>query len=474
MNMEKKTVMEMSAALKKGESSSRALVDASLKTIDEQDAGLHAFLSVFEEDAKKDADEADERRKKGMSRGPLDGIPFAVKDNVLAKGKGCTGGSRILENYVATEDATVIRKLKDAGAVLIGKTNLDEFAMGSSTEHSAFGPTKNPHDRTRVPGGSSGGSAAAVASGMVPAAFGTDTGGSIRLPASYCGVVGLKPTYGRVSRYGLMAMASSFDQFGPLAATVEDAAVLFEHIHGQDPKDQTTVKHEAFRPHWRQSADGLRIGLPKQMWGEGIQDGVREAVMKTIEALEADGAEVKEVDIPLLDEALAVYYVLMPCEVSANMERYDGLRYGLRVNSDNLKEAYMSTRRQGFGDEARRRILLGTFALSHGYYDAYYLQAKKVQARIRLSLEEIFRDVDVLMSPTAPSVAFPIGDKTNDPLEMYLQDIFTVTANVAGVPAVSVPCGTHENLPVGLHVMGPWFDEAGILAAAKLCEKMYG
>jgi len=464
------TVRELSASLERREVSSRELIDASLRKIEDEDGGIHAFLSVFETEARHAAELSDERRSANAARGPLDGIPIAVKDNMLVKGRACTAGSRMLEDYVAVEDATVIRKLNEAGAVVIGKTNLDEFAMGGSTEHSAFGPTKNPRDRSRVPGGSSGGSAAAVAAGMVPAALGSDTGGSIRQPASLCGIVGLKPTYGRVSRYGLLAMSSSLDQIGPMTRNAEDAAALFSILQGKDAKDQTSVAHDPFEPEWRADASGLRIGLPKQAWGEGISDEVRESVMKAVRALEDNGAEIKEIDMPFIEESLAVYYVLMPCEVSANMARYDGMRYGIRVREENLTDTIRKSRRQGLGDEVRRRILLGTFALSHGYFDAYYLQAKKVQSRIRKTVEEALRDVDVLITPTTPNVAFPLGEKLSDPLEMYLQDVFTVGANVTGVPAVSVPCGMHEGLPIGLQVTGRWFDEATVLATAKLVE----
>lgn len=464
------SVRAASEALERGETTSRALVDACLTRIAEVDPGIHAFLSVFEHEARHHADESDARRRAGVPRGPLDGIPIAVKDNILVKGHACTAGSRMLEDYLAVEDATVIRKLTAAGAVLIGKTNLDEFAMGGSTEHSAFGPTNNPHDRTRVPGGSSGGSAAAVAAGMAPAALGSDTGGSIRQPAAFCGIVGLKPTYGRVSRYGLIAMASSLDQIGPMTRSVEDAAMLFSVIAGPDPKDHTTEDHAPFEPAWRTSAGGLRIGLPAEAWGEGIDDQVRSAVMARVEALEQLGATVRDIDMPAADAALAVYYVLMPCEASANLARYDGMRYGMRVHAETLLETYMETRRQGFGEEVRRRILLGTFALSHGYFDAYYLQAKKVQSRIRSAMDAAFREVDILITPTAPTVAFPKGEMAHDPLAMYLQDVFTVGANVAGVPSLSIPCGEKNGLPIGIQLTGPWFKEAELLAAAKLIE----
>lgn len=453
---------------------SRELTQACLDDIRAKDGALHAFLDVYEQDALEAADRSDARRNDGASFGVLDGIPIALKDNMLVQGKRCTAGSKILATHISASDATVTRKLLEQGAIILGKTNMDEFAMGSSTERSAFGPTLNPHDPARVPGGSSGGSAAAVASNMAIAAFGSDTGGSIRQPAALCGVVGLKPTYGRVSRSGLIAMASSLDQIGPLAKTVEDAATLLEAIQGADPMDQTTA-HEVkpFAPAWRENAHGLKIGLPRQAWGEGTAPGVREKVTVMVEQLKADGAEIREVDLPYTDEALAVYYILMPCEVSANLARFDGMRYGLRRENLPLFETYAQSRAEGFGAEARRRVLLGTYALSRGYYDAYYLQAKKIQTLIRRAYESVFQDVDVLITPTAPTTAFRIGEKTNDPLAMYLEDVFTVGVNVAGLPAVSIPAGSHEGLPVGTQIIGSWFKEADVLAVARLAES-YG
>lgn len=464
------TITEARSHLDAGDISSEDLTRSCLDEIRSLNGALHAYLEVFEEDAIAAARQSDTRRAAGDRASALDGIPLALKDNLLIQGKRCTAGSKILQNHVAAADATVIRKLKDQGAVFLGRTNMDEFAMGSSTEHSAYGPTKHPRDPERVPGGSSGGSAVAVAANFCLGAFGSDTGGSIRQPAAFCGVVGLKPTYGRVSRSGLIAMASSFDQIGPFAKTVEDAALLFQAIQGQDPQDQTTSNEKLCVPEWREKLTGLRVGLPRQAWGDGMSDGVRENVMQAVEALKSLGATVIEIDLPYTDEALAVYYVLMPCEVSANIARFDGMRYGLRKEGLPLFETYAQSRAEGFGIEVRRRILLGTFALSHGYYDAYYLQAKKAQTLIRRAYDDAFRDVDVLMTPTAPTTAFKLGEKTADPLTMYLEDVFTVGANVAGLPAVSVPCGTSEGLPVGMHLIGRPFDEATILAAARAYE----
>jgi len=459
-------------ALARGEASSTDLTKACLDAIRSRDGAIHAFLDVYEEDALDAATRADIRRSDGVPLGPLDGIPVALKDNILYQGKRCTAGSKILATHVAASNATVTRSLIDAGAVVLGKTNLDEFAMGSSTEHSAFGPTRHPRDPERVPGGSSGGSAAAVASDMCIMSLGSDTGGSIRQPASFCGIVGLKPTYGRVSRSGLIAMASSFDQIGPLTKSVEDAAIVMGMLSGRDPMDQTTVDAPIAEYPRAENLHGLRIGLPRQAWKTGgVEDGVREKVNEAARLIESLGAEVREVDLPYVDEALAVYYLLMPCEVSANLARFDGMRYGLRKESLPLFETYAHSRAEGFGSEVRRRVLLGTYALSRGYYEAYYLQAKKVQTLIRRAYEEAFRDVDVLLTPTSPTTAWKIGEKSNDPLAMYLEDIFTVSANVAGVPAMSVPCGDSAGMPVGMHLTAPWFKEEKLFAVAGAYER---
>ncbi len=462
---------EARSELDAGTFSSEELTRACLDEIRSMNGALNAFLEVFEEDAIESARRSDDRRASGDRAGTLDGIPIAFKDNILIQGKRCTAGSKMLENHVAASDATVTRKMKEQGAVILGRTNMDEFAMGSSTEHSAYGPTKHPRDPTRVPGGSSGGSAVAVAAHFCLGALGSDTGGSIRQPAAFCGVVGLKPTYGRVSRSGLIAMASSLDQIGPLAKTVEDAASMLHAIQGNDPLDQTTSREKPFVPARKERLTGVRVGLPRQAWGEGMSSGVRASVFDATKVLEFLGAEIVDVELPYVDEALAVYYVVMPCEVSANMARFDGMRYGVRKEHLPLLETYAQSRSAGLGAEVRRRILLGTYALSRGYYEAYYLQAKKVQTLIRRAYDTAFRDVDILLTPTTADVAFPIGAKTKDPLAMYLEDIFTVGANVAGLPAVSVPCGTSEGLPVGMHLTGRAFDEAGLLAVARVYEE---
>jgi aspartyl-tRNA(Asn)/glutamyl-tRNA(Gln) amidotransferase subunit A len=465
------TIAQAREALDHGDVSSVELAVACLKEIESRNPSLNAFLEVWRETALEEAKRSDERRAAGEVFGPLDGIPLAVKDNMLVEGRVCSSASKILENYVAVRDATVIRRLKAQGAVFLGRTNMDEFAMGSSTENSAFGPTRNPHDPERVPGGSSGGSAAAVAAHLCLAALGSDTGGSIRQPASFCGVVGLKPTYGRVSRSGLMAMASSFDQIGPITKTVEDAALLFGAIEGQDPFDQTTVDAEQFEPAWRERLDGIRIGLPKQAWGQGIDKDVRSAVEAAFGVLKGLGAEIVEVDLPYSDEVLAVYYLVMPSEASANLSRYDGMRYGAREHASTLFETYMETRGENIGREARRRILLGTYALSAGYYDAYYKKAKQVQTLIRNAYASALTRADVLLTPTAPTIAYVIGEKADDPLSMYLGDLFTVGANVTGLPAVSVPCEDVGRFPIGVHLTGRAFDEAALLSVARAYER---
>ncbi len=466
------TIRSAADGLESGAFSSVELTKAYLQQIRGLDMALHAYLDVFEGTALDLAHASDERRASGALRGELDGVPIAVKDNILISGHRATAGSKILETYEATYDATVTKKLKDAGAVFLGKTNMDEFAMGSSTERSAFGPTKNPHDHARVPGGSSGGSAAAVAADMAVAALGSDTGGSIRQPAAFCGIVGFKPSYGRVSREGLMAMASSLDQIGPMTKTVEDAAILFDAIYGVDPKDQTTVDGGPVKTALPARLDGAKVGVPRQAWGlDGMTPGVRAQTENALAVMKALGATLVEIDLPYADEALAVYYVLMPCEVSANLARFDGIRYGRREAAETLIETYEKSRGQGLGEEVRRRIMLGTYALSQGYYDAYYRQARKVQTLIRRAYRKAFEDVDLIATPTAPSIAFGLGEKLTDPLAMYLEDVFTVGANVAGLPAISVPCGLDDGLPVGFQLIGPAMGDAAVLDAAHALEQ---
>ncbi len=471
MSLLNKTIVDVAQGLSAGHFSATELTQAYLNQARGLNDALNAYLTIDEEGALAAAKASDDRRASGNALGDLDGVPLAIKDNMLVQGVRATGGSKILDGYIAAYDATVIQNLKAVGAVFLGKTNLDEFAMGSSTEHSAFGPTKHPRDPERVPGGSSGGSAVAVAADMCVAALGSDTGGSIRQPAALCGIVGHKPTYGSVSRYGIMAMASSLDQVGPMTKTVEDAALLFNVLRSQDAHDQTTVATPVVSLEKRTDLKGVRVGLPRQAWGKGMTDGVRVHMERAVEALRGLGADVKEVDLPYADEALAVYYVLMPCEVSANMSRFDGMRYGERIPESTLIETYARSRAEGLGAEVRRRIMLGAYALSKGYYDAYYRQARKVQTLIRRAYVKAFQEVDILVTPTTPSTAFKIGEKVADPLAMYLEDIFTVSVNVAGLPAVSLPCGDHEGLPVGLQMIGAHFADGSLLASAYAFEQ---
>lgn len=461
------TIVEARKALDEGSLTSVELTKDCLQAIEKENPVINAFLEVWTDLALKQAAQSDGRRANGEVLGALDGIPLGIKDNILVEGQHCSASSKILQNYISVSDATVIRKLKDQGAVFIGRTNMDEFAMGGSTENSAYGPTRNPHDPSRVPGGSSGGSAAAVAANFCLASLGSDTGGSIRQPAAFCGLIGLKPTYGRVSRSGLMAMASSFDQIGPLAKTAEDAAIVFEAIYGKDVMDQTTVDGGVFSAEWRKDLSGLRIGLPRQAWGEGIDEDVRASVLGAVEVLKGLGAEIVDIDLPYTDEVLAVYYVVMPSEVSANMSRFDGIRFGIREPGRPLLDTYLDTRGQHLGTEVKRRILLGTYALSSGYYDAYYKKAKQVQTLIRNAYQSALLHVDVILTPTTPTVAFGLGEKTNDPLAMYLGDLFTVGANVSGLPAVSFPSAPSGVLPVGVHLTGKAFSESVLFAIAK-------
>ena len=461
------TISEAAEGLRKKNFSSVELAKSCLERIRAVDEKVHAFLQVEEEGALRAARLADGRIKSGEA-GPLAGIPLAIKDNMAVAGTRTTAGSKILENHTAAYDATVIAKLREAGAVFLGKTNMDEFAMGSSTETSAYGATKNPWDLARVPGGSSGGSAAAVAGDMCLAALGSDTGGSIRQPASLCGCVGLKPTYGRVSRYGLLALASSLDQIGPFTKSVADARELFTLLAGRDPNDATTREENPATPaRLKKGLQGMRIGIPKEYFVSGMDAGVEAAVREAIMRLEGIGAEVTEVSLPHTEYALAVYYVLMPAEASSNLARYDGIRFGFSApEAKSLREVYFESRGRGFGREVRRRIMLGTYALSAGYYDAYYRKAQQVRTLVRRDFENAFAEVDCIVTPTSPTTAFPIGEKFDDPLTMYLSDIYTVSVNVAGLPAISVPCGFSEGLPVGLQLIGKDFDEDTLFTVA--------
>jgi len=479
------TIKDIHDGLTRKDFSATELVEAFLRRIRSTNTGLNAFLSVEEDSARAQATATDKKISRKEAIGPLEGVPLAIKDNMLIRSMQATAGSKILENYIAPYDATVIAKLRSAGGIFLGKTNCDEFAMGSSGENSAYGPTRHPKDPLRVPGGSSSGSAVAVAADMCAGALGSDTGGSIRQPASLCGVVGFKPTYGRVSRYGLIAMASSLDQIGPMTKTVEDAAILYEAIAGKDSYDATTVdrppqlssRAQPARPNVGRSGGsrdlslkGLRVGVPKEYFSVGLEKGVETSVREAIKKLESLGARVCEVTLPLSAYGLAIYYILMPAEVSANLARFDGIRYGKRVKAENLLETYMQSRGEGFGSEPRRRIMLGTYVLSSGYYEAYYHKAQQVRTLVRQDFQKVFEEVDCLVTPTSPVVAWKQGELTNDPLAMYLMDVYTVTANVAGIPAISIPCGESDGLPVGLQIMGKMWDEETILKVASAYE----
>ena len=458
------------ASVRRGETSAVDVIDASLERVAALD--LNAFLSVRAEAARTDAAEVDRRVAKGESLA-LAGVPVAVKDNIALKDGPTTCGSRLLEPYVSPYDATAVERLKAAGAVVVGKTNLDEFAMGSSTENSAFGPTRNPHDRDRVAGGSSGGSAAAVAAGAVPVALGSSTGGSVRQPAAFCGVVGVKPTYGRVSRYGLVAFGSSFDQIGALASSVEDAARLLEVVARSDASDATTRPEPvgelaADLDAWRPNA--ARIGWPKEYFAAVLDAEIRGACEAALERLAAGGAEIVEVSLPHTKYGVAVYYIVAIAEASSNLARYDGVRYGFRAPADDLQSMYFSTR-AAFGAEVKRRIMLGTYVLSAGYYEAFYGKGTAVRARITADFDSAWERVDALLAPTTPTPAFRIGEKIDDPLEMYLNDIYTVNANLARIPAISIPYGTIDGLPIGVQLMGPPLSERRLFEIARFLER---
>jgi aspartyl-tRNA(Asn)/glutamyl-tRNA(Gln) amidotransferase subunit A len=465
------TLAELSAALASGSLSSVALTEAVIARTRAVEDRVGAFNSVDADDALAQARASDARRAAGQARGPLDGIPVGMKDVIAVKDQPLTASSKMLANFVSPYDATVTTKLREAGVVLWGRLNMDEFAMGSSTENSATKVTANPHDLTRIPGGSSGGSAAALAAGEAPATLGSDTGGSIRQPAALCGVVGLKPTYGLISRYGLIAYASSLDQIGPFGRTVEDTAMLLQVIAGHDERDSTSFKAEI--PDYRAALTAkrerpLRIGIPKEYFGEGLDPEVAAAVQAAVEFYKARGAEVREVSLPHTQYALAAYYIIATAEASSNLARYDGVRYGHRsAEAENLLDLYFKSRAEGFGSEVKRRIILGTYVLSSGYYDAYYGRAQKVRTLIREDFIQAYGEVDVILTPTSPTPAFKRGEKTEDPLAMYLADIYTIGVNLAGLPAISVPCGfTAGGLPIGLQLIGRPFAEAELLAAA--------
>jgi len=469
------TIVEFHNALKNKTISARAATSLYLDAAKKENKKLNAYLELFEEDAMGRAKEIDNRIASGEEPGILWGVPFAIKDNILISGKIASAASRILKNYVASYDAGVIKKLKAAGAIFLGRTNMDEFAMGSSTENSAYGPTRNPHNNEYVPGGSSGGSAVAVAANLAMAALGSDTGGSIRQPAAFCGAVGLKPTYGAVSRSGLIAMASSLDQIGPLAQSVEDAEIIFNIIKGNDQLDSTSVDSDIFS--LKTAPQPVRvIGVPKEYFSEGLDSRINNTIKSVIKKLEKHYT-IREISLPNTKHALPCYYIIVPAEVSSNMARFDGIRYGERADADNIFDVYKRSRGEGIGLEVRRRILLGTYVLSHGYYDAYYARAQKVRHLIKEDFKKAFdpkTGVDVILGPTSPTLPFKIGEKSEDPLAMYLSDIYTIPVNLAGIPALSVPYGTvledGTNFPIGVQLMAPHFEEKQLFDVGKQIE----
>jgi aspartyl-tRNA(Asn)/glutamyl-tRNA(Gln) amidotransferase subunit A len=483
-----RTITEVAEALRSGETTSRELTEACLERIDRHAERLNTFLAIEADAARRAADEADATLKRGDGDGrSLLGIPYALKDifvtralddegHALPGGLPTTAGSRILAGFRSPYASSAQERLEAAGAILIGKTNCDEFAMGSSNENSAFGPVHNPWDETTVPGGSSGGSAAAVASGQALFALGTDTGGSIRQPASLTGTVGMKPTYGRVSRYGMVAFASSLDQCGPLTHSVRDVALVLGALAGHDPRDSTSVDTPVpdYLAALTGDVRGLRLGVPREYFVAGMEPGVEAAVRAGVETLRGLGAEIVDVSLPSTDRGLATYYIIAPAEASANLARYDGVRYGLSAGAEELWDNYERTRGTGFGDEVKRRVMLGTYALSAGYYDAYYVKAQQVRTLIKAEFDEVLTTVDAILAPTSPTVAFKIGAKVDDPLAMYLNDACTLPVNIAGLPGISVPCGLSEGLPVGLQVIGRAFDEATVLCVADAYERAAG
>ena len=468
------TIKEASRLLRLGSISAADLVTAHVERIERLDPHVKAYLRFTPEVWENQADEADRKIRSGEA-GPLAGIPLAVKDVLCVRGVETTAGSQILRGFKPPYTATAVQRLFDAGAVMLGVTNCDEFAMGSSTENSGYFPTRNPWDLNRVPGGSSGGSAAAVAAGEAMIALGTDTGGSIRQPAALCGVVGMKPTYGRVSRYGLIAFASSLDQIGPFARSVDDAALVLSVMSGLDPLDSTSSDRAGreVMNNYDGGVKGMRLGLPREYYEvEGIEPGVKAAIDAALFILQKAGAEIVDVSLPHTDYGLAAYYIIAPAECSSNLARFDGVRYGLsEADAPNITEQYMQVRRKGFGTEVRRRVMLGTYALSTGYYDAYYLKAQKVRTLIKRDFDEAFKKCDAIVSATSPTVAFPLGAKTQEPLSMYLCDVLTLGGNLAGLPGISVPCGTSDGLPVGLQVLGPQWGENVTLRVARAYEQ---
>ena len=474
LNLNLLTIDAARSAIQERRATSMSLVESFYTRIQKEDSAIGAYLTLTRERALEQADRMDRIAAEGKPLPPLGGVPIAIKDVMCTRGVRTTAGSKILENFIPPHDSTAVARLEAAGAVILGKLNCDEFAMGSSNENSAFHPVRNPRDSSRVPGGSSGGSAAAVAADMAVVALGSDTGGSIRQPASFCGVVGLMPTYGRVSRYGLIAFASSLDHIGPLAKTVKDAAIVLRTIAGRDPMDSTSahVPVPDYVAELNKPVGGLKIGVAEEYFGDGLDSEVRKSVEDAIQTLAKLGCEIVPVSLPHTEYAIPTYYIVATAEASSNLARFDGVRYGYRAkNAKTLSDMYRRTRDEAFGAEVKRRIMLGTYALSAGYYDAYYLKAQKVRTLLTRDFDEAFKKVDAIVTPTCPTAAFKLGEKVNDPLAMYLADIYTVTADLAGIPGISIPCGeTHDKLPIGLQVLGKHFDESTILRVAHAYE----
>ena len=477
-NITSATATELIESLQNGSVSSVEITQAFIERIKAVDSKVHAFLHLDEKDMLSQAKNSDQRREKGKLLSPMDGIPVGLKDVISVEGQPLTAASKILENYISPYDATVTRKLKEAGAVLGGRLNLDEFAMGSSTENSAYGPTRNPWNLDCVPGGSSGGSSAAVAAREVPLSLGSDTGGSIRQPASLCGVVGMKPTYGMVSRYGLAAFASSLDQIGPFAQTVEDAALLLETISGHDPLDSTSYPSDvpSYSTEIKRPLEPCKLGLPQEFFGEGMDDEVRKCIEQAIRFYQAKGFEIVDISLPTTDLSVPVYYVIATAEASSNLARYDGIRYTSRSEkAENAIDVYAKSRGEGFGEEVKRRCILGAYALSSGYYDAYYLRAQKTRTLIRNDFDQAFAKVDAILTPTSPTPAFRFGEKSEDPISMYLSDIYTISTNLAGLPGISVPCGfTQSGLPIGMQLIGQALKESNLLSIAHVYDREHG
>ncbi len=471
MNVSSLTIKKIRKGLIDKKFSCEEIVKAYLDNIQKLDKEINAFIAVFDKQAIEQAKEVDKLISKGKTLPALGGVPLAIKDNMLVKGQRCTAGSKILDNYIAPYDATVIKKIKEQGGIILGKTNLDEFAMGASGEYSAYGVTKNPHSLKHVPGGSSSGSAAAVSAQMCTVALGSDTAGSVRYPSSFCGVVGMKPTYGAVSRHGLIALASSLDQIGPIAKNVEDAEILFNVIKGKDPMDATSYE-QTQKADKKVDIKNLKIGVVKECLGHGVRKEIVDITKEAISKMEKQGIQIETVSLPHLEYGIACYYIIMPAEASSNLARYDGVKFGMAKETDDLLSSYFETRGEFFGTEVKRRIILGTYCLSAGYYDSYYLKAQKVRIKIKQDFENIFKKVDLLLTPTSPFFPFKLGERLTDPLSMYMADLLTVPANLAGLPAISVPAGNVDKLPVGIQFMAPQYKEERIFKAAKFFEDL--